>query len=96
MIENAPTFLDETRDPEQLTLDLARLAGTTLPLLLTTGAQSPPIFAPVVARIAAALPAAEVPHFPDAGHVPHATHPEAYVAVTLDFIARHADRGRAS
>jgi pimeloyl-ACP methyl ester carboxylesterase len=88
-VDNAPTFLDETRDPEQLVLDLPRLAGFARPLLLTTGGQSPPIFAPVVARIAAALPGAETSRFPDAGHVPHATHPEAWTAAVLDFIARH-------
>ena len=59
------------------------------PILLTTGDRSPPIFAPVVARLAAALPRAETHRFPDAGHIPHATHPEAWVTVARDFIARH-------
>ena len=41
LIGNAPTFLDETRDPEALTVDLAALATFPRPVLLTRGDQSP-------------------------------------------------------
>jgi pimeloyl-ACP methyl ester carboxylesterase len=89
LVENAPTFLDETRDPEALAFDLDRLRGFRRPALLSRGAQSPPLFAPVVAKVAAALPRAEVLTFPDAGHIPHATHPEAYVDSILEFVRKH-------
>ena len=48
MIENAPTFLDEANDPEQLAFDLEWISGFSKPVLLTLGDQSPPTFAPVV------------------------------------------------
>jgi pimeloyl-ACP methyl ester carboxylesterase len=86
---NAPTFLDETRDPEALRLDLVRLAAYAGPLLLTAGAAGPPLFAPVVARIAAAVSTAETLTFPHAGHLPHATHPEAWIAAIRGFVGRH-------
>jgi pimeloyl-ACP methyl ester carboxylesterase len=92
LIANAPSFLDEVNDPDQLSIDLGRVASFAGPVLLSTGGQSPPTFAPVVARIAAAIPTAEVVRFPDAGHIPHVTHPEAYLDALSGFIARHADR----
>ena len=89
MIYNAPTFLDESGDPEQVVFDLDWLRGFSKPMLLTKGDQSPPIFAPVVAALSGAVPQAEVDVFPGAGHQPHQTHPAAYVAKVLDFIRRH-------
>ncbi len=88
-IENAPTFLDEANDPQQLTIDLDHLKGFTQPVLLTTGAQSPPIYAPVLSILADALPAAEIHTFPGAGHIPHVTHADAYAEITAAFIREH-------
>ena len=87
IIENAPTFLDECRDPQQLMFDLEWLRGLSLPVLLTMGDQSPPIFAPVIRKLARMLPPAEVVTLEGAGHIPHATHPEMYVE-TIDRFAR--------
>jgi pimeloyl-ACP methyl ester carboxylesterase len=89
MIENAPTFLDEANDPEQLAFDLAWLEGFAAPILLSRGDRSPPSFAPVVAALAAALPRAEVTTFRGAGHIPHATHPDAYADAVVDFVRRN-------
>jgi pimeloyl-ACP methyl ester carboxylesterase len=89
-IVNAPTFLDEASDPEQLGFDLAWIRGFSQPALLTLGDQSPPTFAPVVTRIAEALPRVEVRTFPGAGHIPHSTHPDAYVDAILAFTRKHA------
>lgn len=85
LIENAPTFLDEANDPEQLSFDLEWVRGFAKPALLTLGDQSPPIFAPVVAKLAKALPRVEVVTFPGAGHIPHLTHPDAYAEAILGF-----------
>lgn len=89
MIENAPTFLDEVNDPEQLGFDPAWIRNFSKPALLTRGDQSPPVFPPVVARVAAALPQAELVTFPNAGHVPHVSHPESYIESITGFAARH-------
>jgi pimeloyl-ACP methyl ester carboxylesterase len=42
-----------------------------------------------VAKLAEALPRVEVVTFPGAGHVPHATHPDAYVGAILAFTGKH-------
>ena len=90
LIENAPTFLDEARDPEQLTFDCEWIRSFSRPTLLTFGDQSPPIFSPVVAKLVDLLPCAEIHTFHGAGHIPHATHPEAYVEAILAFTRKHA------
>ena len=41
IIENAPTFLDEALDPEQLAFDIERIRTFSQPALLTRGDQSP-------------------------------------------------------
>jgi pimeloyl-ACP methyl ester carboxylesterase len=87
MIMNAPTFLDEANDPDQLAFDLGSLAGFSKPALLTKGALSPPMFAPIVDQLAAVLPAAELHLFPSAGHIPHVTRPTEYVATITGFVA---------
>ncbi len=90
LAENAPTFLDEARDPEALRLDVARGRGFVRPALLTHGDQSPPMFAPVIAQLATALPQAEVRTIAGAGHIPHATHPDVYADLVVRFIREHA------
>jgi pimeloyl-ACP methyl ester carboxylesterase len=90
MIENAPTFLDEANDPEQLGFDRDWIRGFFRPALLTLGDQSPPPFAAVVGKLAEALPSVEVLTFPGAGHIPHATDPDAYVEAIIAFTRKHS------
>ena len=90
MIDNAPTFLDEARDPEQFLFEAERLQKIAQPTLLTLGDQSPSQFGPVIERLAESLTNALVLSMPDAGHVPHVTHPDAYAEAVQDFVRRHA------
>ncbi|WP_420404223.1 alpha/beta fold hydrolase [Nisaea sp.] len=83
---NAPTWLDEVRDPDALEIDLNCLRKFSAPALLTVGEQSPPFFPLVVDRIADALAQAERYTFAEAGHVPHLSHPEEHVRVVAGFI----------
>jgi len=92
-IENAPTFLDESRDPEALVFDLAWIKAFPRRVLLTIGNQSPPIFAPVVAKLAEVGPNVDVVTFAGAGHIPHVTHPEMYNRAITAFIRKDA-RGK--
>jgi pimeloyl-ACP methyl ester carboxylesterase len=85
LIGNAPTFVDEARDPDAYAIDVAALAACRRPVLLTRGDQSLPFFAPIVAALGAALPRAEVRVLAGAGHVPQASHPEAYAAAVAAF-----------
>jgi pimeloyl-ACP methyl ester carboxylesterase len=83
---NAPTFLDEVRDPEQFAFDPAWLGAFPRRALLTKGDQSPPTFGPVVARLAEMASRATVVTFSGAGHIPHVTHPKVYVEAVTAFI----------
>lgn len=85
MIENAPAFLDEWRDPDLYAFDLEWIREFPHPALLTVGDQSPPQFAPVITKLAEALPSVEVRTFTGAGHVPHMEHPQAYVEALAAF-----------
>ena len=85
LIGNAPTFLDETRDPEALTVNLAGLATFLRPALITRGDQSPIWFAPIVAKLATVLPRAEIHVFAGAGHLPMVTHPVEYASAIAAF-----------
>lgn len=87
---NAPTWLDEMREPESaMAVDLGRLAAFTPPLLITRGDQSPAFFYVILDTIAAAVPHARQYTFCGAGHVPHLTHADEYARVIGDF-ARNA------
>ena len=86
LINNSPTFLDETRDPEVLSIDTQALARFQRPVLLTGGSESPPFFAPVLDKLAAVLPNATRKTLVGDGHLPHLTHPQEYVALITEFI----------
>jgi pimeloyl-ACP methyl ester carboxylesterase len=84
-IRNAPTFLDETNDPDGLTMDVTSLRTFDKPALATTGTESPPLFRPIVEVVAQALPASTIRTFQGAGHVPHLSHPQQYVEAVRQF-----------
>lgn len=87
-VTNAPTFLEEMRDPEQLRIDLHGLARFPYPTLLTNGDGSKPEFPAVVAKLAETIPRGERRTLAGAGHVPHLTHPADYVTLTLEFLSQ--------
>jgi pimeloyl-ACP methyl ester carboxylesterase len=89
-IRHATTFAEENADPGMYGIELTRLADVTTPVLLTGAAASPPLFEPVLERLAATLPRAERHRFPDAGHLPHLTHPDEYLDAVTDFASRIA------
>jgi pimeloyl-ACP methyl ester carboxylesterase len=84
-IFNAPTFLDEARDPDALQMDLDALAGFDRPALLTSGTESPPFFGPVVDMVAESLPRSERVTIDGADHVPHISVPGRYVELVGSF-----------
>jgi pimeloyl-ACP methyl ester carboxylesterase len=93
MVHNAPTFLDEGRDTEAAAIDEAALARFGGPVLITGGDQSPPLFSPVLDRLVELLPHAVRRTFFGAGHIPHMTHPEQYVAGVVAFVqSMHGSR----
>ena len=84
-IANAPTFLDEARDPDAVQIDLAALAAFDRPALLTSGTESAPFFGPVVDMVAESLPRSERVTIDGADHVPHISVPERYVELVRSF-----------
>lgn len=84
-IYNAPTFLDECKDPNGLHIDLSKLSNFDKPALLTHGTQSPPFFPLVVNEIAKAIPHAQKLVLEGAGHVPHLSHPNLYTETVKNF-----------
>jgi len=89
-IENAATFLDEAHDPDAFSFDLTWIKKFPLPVLLTTGDQSPPVFAPVVSKLIDVLPNGETFSIAGAGHIPHETHSDAYIEVITAFLHKYS------
>jgi pimeloyl-ACP methyl ester carboxylesterase len=92
MIANAPTFLDESNDPDALNLDRRAMQRLDRPVLLSKGQHSPPPFARIMGMLAGTLPRAEVLTYEGAGHIPQVTHPQAYVDAVVAFCRRHDTR----
>ena len=80
---NAPTYLDELADETALSIDGAALAGTSVPLLLTHGTESPALFPAVIGELSVLVPAARVEVIDGAGHIPHLTHTDEWVALLV-------------
>jgi pimeloyl-ACP methyl ester carboxylesterase len=79
-IRNAPAFVGEQCDPEWASIDPSALARLEVPVQLTEGDQSPPWFPAIVAALAESIDGAQVRTFAGAGHAPHLTHAEDFVA----------------
>ena len=92
---NAPTYLDELADETALSIDTAALATTMVPLLLTHGTESPELFPAVITELAQLVPAARVEVLEGAGHIPHATHPQDWIARLVAFHDHHRQSRRA-
>jgi pimeloyl-ACP methyl ester carboxylesterase len=82
---NAPTFLDERRDPTSGSIDAAALARTTVPLMFTYGTEGPQWYQAIIDELTLLVPAARVEVITGAGHIPHATHPDQWVATLHAF-----------
>jgi len=87
-IRNAGTFLDESNDPESLTIDLGSLAGFRGPALLTQGTESPPFFSLILDTIAPALAGSQRVTIDGAAHTPQMSHPKEYAEALVGFIRR--------
>lgn len=86
LIKNAPTFLDEIRDPEALDIDTTGLSRLNLPVLLGGGSESPRWFGQVLDKLEALIPNAKRMTVTGAGHIPQVTHPQPYVERLTAFI----------
>ena len=85
---NAPTFLDELQDPDQLGVDEDALGQLEVPVRFTGGSESPPVFARALDRLAELVPGCSRQTIEGAAHVPQMTSPERYVEVTAAGVNR--------
>jgi pimeloyl-ACP methyl ester carboxylesterase len=83
---NAPTWVEEMKEPAAFTLDTTRLSSFGAPLLVSYGDQSPRFFVAILEQIADAIPRAQRHVFRGAGHIPHLSHPDDYALVVGSFI----------
>jgi pimeloyl-ACP methyl ester carboxylesterase len=81
-VQNATTFLDELQDSDQLDVDQDALARLEIPVRLTEGSESPPVFPRVIDRLATLIPGVTRETIDGAAHVPQLSTPERYVEVT--------------
>jgi pimeloyl-ACP methyl ester carboxylesterase len=89
-IYNAPTFLDETKDPDNLEMNIDSLLQFTKPALLTSGTESAPFFPMVLDQLKKVLPNATRKIIEGTGHVPHLSHPQEYIRLIKDFCDGYA------
>jgi pimeloyl-ACP methyl ester carboxylesterase len=80
-VQNASTYLDELQDPNQLNVDREALARLEIPVRLTEGSESPPVFPRVLDRLAKRIPRVTRETIDGAAHVPQLSTPERYVEV---------------
>ncbi len=81
-VQNAPTFLDELQDPNSASVDQDALTRLEIPVRLTEGSESPPLFPRVIDRLATVIPRVTRETIDGAAHVPQLSTPERYVEVT--------------
>jgi pimeloyl-ACP methyl ester carboxylesterase len=82
MENNAPTFLDELRDPDQIGVDAKALAGLDIRVRVTAGSETSPVFTRTADLLGELIPGSVRETIPGAGHVPQLETPEAFVELT--------------
>lgn len=85
-VRNAPTFLDEIRDPDQLRIYKEALSRLDLPVRFTEGPDSPSIFPHVIDRLEELIPGGTRETVQGAAHVPHLTAPAPYAEGTMRWV----------
>jgi pimeloyl-ACP methyl ester carboxylesterase len=76
----------EYGDPDSLRPPASQLSELLLPVLLTSGGQSPPFLRDVLQLLVATLTNSTELELPGAGHAPQVTHPSEYCGVLLSFL----------
>ena len=80
---HAVAFGGQLRDPDAIVLDPDMLRKITAPIVLSKGEHSPPFFTLINDELLAAMPTGRLHELAGAGHVPHTTHPDAYVELIV-------------
>ena len=89
-VRNAPTFLDELQDRDPANIEEEAISRLEMPVRLTNGSESPPIFARVIDRLVKLIPRVTRETIEGAAHAPQLTTPERYVELTTRGVQQHA------
>ena len=89
-VQNAPTFLDELQDRDPANIEEEAISRLEMPVRLTNGSESPPIFARVIDRLVKLIPRVTRETIQGAAHVPQLTTPARYVEITTRGVQQHA------
>ena len=81
-VQNAPTFLDELQDPNELAIDEDALTRLEVPVRFTQGAGSPAFYGRAIDRLVELVPGASRETIEGATHAPQLTVPDRYVELT--------------
>ncbi len=84
-IESVHTVARECRADQDFSLDDARLAAVTNPILVISGETNPPNKKAVASRLASSLPGATLTTISGEGHVAHHTAPDRLAKLILDY-----------
>lgn len=87
MVANADTWLDQSRDPERLAMDMATLNAFDGPVTFSMGSRTLPTFAAVTAEMLRLVPRASGATIEGAGHGAPTSHPDELAAA----IRHHLD-----
>ena len=86
LLRHLDRWYEEIADPEATEPDRAALAELLIPVLLTTGERSPPFLHRTTRALGDRLRNATVRTIPGAGHVPHLTGPDQFIALLHGFL----------
>lgn len=86
LARHAPRALAEFESGAMFRADLERLRGLDLPVLVTSGSSTRPLFASIADRLAAELPNARRRVLEGTGHVPQLTEPALFGGAILEFL----------
>jgi pimeloyl-ACP methyl ester carboxylesterase len=89
-VQNAPTFLDELQDRDPTNIEADALSRLEMPVRLTNGSESPPIFPRVIDRLAELIPRVARETIEGAAHMPQLQTPERYLEVTTRAVQQAA------
>lgn len=84
-VYNAPTFLDEQRDPQWMEIDTISLSSFYKPVLLTCGEKSEEFFRIIADELEKILPNCRKEPLSEMGHVPQLSHPQKYSDILASF-----------
>lgn len=88
---NAATVPDDLREGWDVgSVDIEALSASSVPLLISSGTDSPKMEAAAAVELRRRLPAASLEMVEGGGHIPHRTHPDEYVALLTSFFDRVA------